>query len=206
MADNRNILAGIKATGPTGTSFAFFAPEDTPIPTDLWSSPLPAAWRDAGNCDTKGLTIKRSKSTTDIKSYGSFDVQRTLTTEDKKTGEVTFQETNTTALEVYNGLPLGSLTVGADGTITVDANAVQGTGRYAVIFLSIDGDKKINFASMRCEATGTGDLNLAQGQALDRPVTLTFYPGNGFPSLREQYVMPNLATAAAGKSTSGSGA
>lgn len=193
MSNAKNILAGTKAGGPAGLSLAWFAPEGTTLPEDATTS-LTNAFKDAGNCDPKGIDIKTNTSSTPIKSFGSLQPQGVLYTDQTQTVDVTFQETNPISVAVYKGLELDGVAVAPDGSFSVQTKMPEDI-RYVAVFdaFSQFGDP-LRFVAPNVSNTDPGDQNLQMGQVFDRAVTLTLYPDANGVSLYEFYVVSGLAT------------
>lgn len=153
-----------------------------------------AGWADVGWCDPKGLDLKSNISSTDIKGFGSFVALDTIVTEAKKTGDVTFLETNPVSLAVYNSLPLGSVTLRSDGSMSVATGAARAT-KYAAyyIFNNTNGSGS-SFYHPSCLVTNQGDLTSGQGSVISRAVTVTCFPDAAGNSQYEEHVVANLAS------------
>ena len=177
-----------------GTSPAVTVAQTTPgvQTTNPASASVPAAFKDAGYCDQKGLAVKTNTSSNDVKGYGTTQVLRTIISEQKKTIDLTFLETNATTLAVYNSLALGSVVPDASGYFSVVSGAPQVT-QYAAVFDAVDGANRMRYYAPAVQNITPGDLNIAAGQPIDRPISLTLYPDSNGNTLYEYYVVANLA-------------
>ena len=197
MAVNRDlILAGV-AGGGTGASLAWFAPKGTTLPTAATGagSDLDAAFVDAGWVSEEGLVKGVEENSNDITAYGSLTPVRTLTTGARITFQLTFLESNTNVLSIYNRLPLtgaGSLTVGAGGTVNFTEGA-QRTIEYAAVFDVVDGDNYIRAVVPALQVTARSEYTIAAGEAIQYGVTLTAYPGADGVAVQWYYVLDALA-------------
>lgn len=152
---------------------------------------IPAAYLDSGWCDQKGLTIKTNVSSNDTKGYGTTQVLRTIISDQKKTADLTFLETNPVAVAVYNALPLNAVTVAGDGSFKV-ATGLPQTTQYAAIFDAVDGANHMRYFAPYVQNITPGDLNVSMGQSVDRPISLNLYPDNLGNVLYEYYLVDAL--------------
>jgi hypothetical protein len=187
--DNKRILAGVEAGG-TGGSLAWFAPLATALPTST-SASLNAAFKDAGWISSDGLSQKVAEATTDINAYGTIVPVRTLTTSSKRTFDLTFLESNTTSLEIYNRLALGSITVAVDGSFSFDTGAPS-SQQWSAVFDIIDGANHVRAVCPIVQNTGPGDLNVKAGEAIQYPVQLTAYPDTAGNAIYWYYLVDAL--------------
>lgn len=186
MTGNASALTG-------GTSPAVTVTNTTPgaQTTGPATASIPVAFKDAGLCDAKGLTIKTNVSSNDVKAFGSLQVQRTLMTDQKRTIDLTFQETSAVAVAVYNSIPLSGVTVASDGSFTVTTGLPQST-QYAAVFDAVDGANHMRYYAPYAQNISPGDLNIAEGQVIDRPISLALYPDSNGNVLYEYYVVDAL--------------
>ncbi len=157
------------------------------------SAVIPGAYFDPGWCAQSGLALKTNTSSTDIKGFGTFQVLRTVFTEQKKTVDLTFLETNPISLAVYNSQALSAVQVRSDGSMTV-ATGVPNTTFYSAIFRAVDGQNLIHWYAPNVQVSNQGQLNVAMGAIIDRPVTLAFYPDSTGAVLYETYVVAALGS------------
>jgi hypothetical protein len=187
--DNKKILAGVEAGG-TGGSLAWFAPLGTTLPTST-ATALNAAFLDAGWVSSDGLSQKVSESNNDIPAYGTIVPVRTLTTSSKRTFDLTFLESNTTSLAVYNRLALNAITVATDGSFSFDTGAPSAQ-QYAAVFDIIDGNNHVRAVAPIVQNTGPGDLNVKAGEAIAYPVQLTAFPDTSGVAIYWYYLVDAL--------------
>ncbi|MGI5247770.1 hypothetical protein [Dactylosporangium sp. CA-139066] len=191
MSDNRNLLAGISATGADGTGLVWMAAPGSTAPTDATTA-LAAAWKNMGGMTEAGVSIKQSTSTTKKKFYGSTVVQRTLVTEQEYTIEAVFGETNARVMEVFWRKALNSITpaavTGAFGTTA----GVYTRQLYALVVDMVDGSNRARFYFPQVEVTGQGDVKIANSESLDWGVTLSAYPDTSGNAIYPLFALPNL--------------
>jgi hypothetical protein len=182
---------GAALTG--GTTPAVTVAQTTPgiQTTNMASGVIPATFKDAGLCDSKGLTVKTNVSSNDVKAFGSLQVQRTLMTDQKSTIDLTFLETSPTAVAVYNALPLSAVTADSSGFFQVTRGLPQ-TTQYAAIFDAFDGANHIRYYAPYVQNLAPGDLALSEGTPLTRSVSLTCYPDATGAVLYEAYLVDAL--------------
>ena len=153
-----------------------------------------AGWLDAGWCDPKGFDLKSAVSSTDIKGFGTFAVLDTIVTEMKKTGDIVFLETNPTVLAIYNSLPIGSVTVGTDGSMAVATGNPAAT-KYAAYFLTNNANGSgSSYYLPSVLVSAQVNLNTGMGTVMDRGVTLSSFPDAVGNTLYENHVVANLAS------------
>lgn len=197
MAVNRDlILAGV-AGGGTGASLAWFAPKGTTLPTAATGagSTLDSAFEDAGWISEEGLVKGVEENSNDISAYGSLTPVRTLTTGARITFQLSFLESNTTTLSIYNRLPLtgsGSLVVATGGKVDFTEGS-QRTIEYAAVFDIVDGDNYIRAVVPALQVTDRTEYTIAAGEPISYGVTLTAYPGSDGVAVHWYYVLDALA-------------
>ncbi|MER7280418.1 hypothetical protein ABT369_38875 [Dactylosporangium sp. NPDC000244] len=175
MSDNRNMLAGISATGADGTGLVWMAASGSTAPTDATTA-LAAAWKNMGGITEAGISVKQSTSTTKKKFYGSPNVQRVLVTDQETTIEVAFGETNARVMEVFWRKALLSITptVGTGAWATTGGNYSRQL--YALVTDMVDGSNRFRLYFPSVEVTGQGDIKISNSETLEWGVTLTAYP------------------------------
>lgn len=198
MANPLNILAGQKAAGPTGTSLVYARnmKDYSSLPTSATATIDTAAFKDMGNCDSKGADIKTQIQKTDFKSFGSLSAQGTLYTDYSATLDITFQETTPDVVAMFRSQPLGSITADSSGAFSAAIGSPQDV-RYQLIVegFSQHGDH-MRFVLPNVANTNPGDFNLQMGQLLDRPITFTMYPDDKGNLFYEYYVVNSLGSSA----------
>ncbi|GAA2636903.1 hypothetical protein GCM10010399_82540 [Dactylosporangium fulvum] len=191
MSDNRNLLAGISATGADGTGLVWMAPTGSTAPTDATTA-LAVAWQNMGGITEAGISVKQSLSTTKKKFYGSTSIQRTLVTEQEMTIDVVFGETNARVMEVFWRKALNSITptavTGAFGT--TGGNYTRQL--YALVADMVDATNRMRLYFPQVEVTAQTDLKIANSESLDWGVTLTAYPDTSGNTVYPLFALPNL--------------
>jgi hypothetical protein len=161
--------------------------------TNAATASIPTGFLDAGLCDSTGLKVKTNVTSTDVKAFGSLQIQRTLMTDEKKTIDLTFLETNPTAVAVYNSLPLSSVTADSSGFFSVSTGLPQ-INRYAAVFDAVDGANHIRYFAPNVQNITPGDLVLTEGQPLTRAISLTCYPDSTGHTFYEYYLVGALGS------------
>lgn len=190
-----NILAGIAGQGGT-PSLAFFAPVGSTLPVDATTA-LASAFLTAGYIAETGLTISTAINSQDITAFGVTVPVRTLITSAKKTGKLTFLETNGITQALYRLLPLpgqtGGVTVGTGGTLAL-AEGPARAANYAAVFIATDGVNVTRKVCPNLSVTDLDDEQIAQNAVTDFGVTFTTYPDSSGNTVYTYYSVPNLAT------------
>jgi hypothetical protein len=193
-AVNQSAITANGAALSGGSTPAVAVAQTTPgtQATNEATASLPTAFLDSGYCDQKGLDFKTNTSSNDVKGYGTTQVLRTIISDQKKTIDLTFLETNPTSVAVYNSVPLGSIVPDSSGFFKVTSGVPKNT-QYAAVFDAVDGSNHMRYYAPAVQNITPGDLNLAAGQAITRPISLTCYPDVNGNTLYEYYVIANLA-------------
>ncbi len=181
------IIAGVNF-GANG--LASFAPVGTVMPTSATAS-LNVAFRDAGVISEDGLKKTAAVEATDVRGFGFTGPVRTLKTTRKTTFELTMMETNTTSLEVYNELALGSITVGVGGEIDFTEGEAR-TQKYAMVVDMIDGVNHMRGVARTVEVTNAKEMEIKAGVPVTWGVTMTAYPGSDGVAIHWYLVIPAL--------------
>jgi hypothetical protein len=195
MGNRDLILAGVKGGGVSGASLAMFAPTGTALPTKAigTGSTLNVAFKDAGWCSEDGLKKAVDEATSTIKAFGSNAPVRKLVTSSETTFELTFLESGTTPVEIYNRLALGALTVDtSDGSFDFTEGAPR-TAQYASVFDLVDGANRIRAVVPIVEVTGRKEFSISSASAVQYGVTLTAYPGTDGVAIHWYYVVDALS-------------
>lgn len=184
------IVLGVTAlTGGTAT-IAHTTPGAGANPA---TAAIPAAFADSGWCDTS-LTMNSSDTTNDLGAFGAASPIRTFFSATKKTFDLTFLETNHTALEIYHRLPIGTTGVaGLDGYISGVVDGKPQIVQYAAIFDIVDGTNHLRAYCPTVQNTTQGNLAIPFGNAVKRPVTFTAYPDSNGTAVYWYPVMTALA-------------
>ena len=192
MASNAsNVLAGVSAGGTGGTTLAWFAPTSTALPTTT-AATLNVAFKDAGYCSDAGLVRKVAETQKVIGAYGTQLPVRTLITESTRTFALTFLESTSTPVAVYNRLPLtggGSLTV-TSGAFSVTEGPAR-VQSYAAVFDVVDGTNFVRAVCPSVQNTSIGDLNFIEGDPIAYPLELTAFPDNTGVAVYWYYLVPS---------------
>ncbi len=188
-ADATKILAGVSAGA--GNALVSVAPVGTTLPTTAVAT-LNVAFKNLGWISTDGITKSVDVETEEIGAFGASGAVRVLKTSATTTMQFSALESNPTVIEVYNELPLNSITVDdEDGTF----NFVEGplrTQRYAMVIDMIDGDNHIRGVAPLVEVTDKDDLSISGGAAIEYNMTVTAYPGGDGTSIHWYYVVASL--------------
>lgn len=191
MSDNRNLLAGVAATGVDGTGLVWMAIPGSTAPTDATTA-LAAAWKNMGGITEAGVSIKQNTSTTKKKFYGSPVTQRTLVTDQEYTIDVAYGELNARVMEVFWRKALLSIVP----TVTTGAWATTaGTYSrqlYAMVVDMVDGVNRLRFYFPSVEVTNQGDIKIANSEALEWGVTLSAYPDTSGNAIYPFGAQPSL--------------
>ncbi len=175
MADNRNLLAGVSATGADGTGLVWMAPSGSTAPTDA-STSLAAAWKNMGGITEAGISIKQSTSTTKKKFYGSAAVQRTLVTDQETTIDVAFGEVNARVMEVFWRKALNSITPAVTTGAWATTAGAYTRQLYALVADIVDGNNRLRFYFPSVEVTNQGDIKVSNSETIEWGVTFSAYP------------------------------
>lgn len=178
------VLAGTGAAGSTGASLiwvaALPASGGTAAPTDATTA-LAGSWKDCGYIDTSGVTYNISETKKEINAYGVNPPVRELTTNATETFDITFLETNTTVLELFYRLTLGSITVAT--TTGVFSAITSGPARvtfFQLVIDAVDGANHLRTYIPKAQVTDRKGYQIQAGTELSRGVTITAYPdGSG---------------------------
>lgn len=194
MGNRQLILAGVKGGGTGGSTLASFGPLATPLPTAATGTgaTLDTDLLDAGWCSEDGLKKAVDEAQSTIKAFGNNAPVRKLTTSSETTFELTFLESGTTPIEIYNRLPLGSVDVDtADGSFDFTEGEPRVEQMCAVFDLA-DGPNRIRAVVPQLEVTGRKEFNIKASEAIMYGVTLTAYPGSDGVAIHWYYVVDAL--------------
>lgn len=193
MGNRDLILAGVKGGGTAGSALAMFAPTATALPTTAVAA-LAAGFKDAGWCSEDGLKKAVDEAQSTIKAFGSNAPVRKLTTSSETTFELTMLESNPTAIEVYNRLPLGSLVpVSSTGAFDFTEGEPR-TEQLSAVFDLVDGSNRIRAVVPILEVTGRKEFNIKSADPVTYGVTMTAYPGTDGVAIHWYYVVAGLIT------------
>jgi hypothetical protein len=191
VSDNRNLLAGVSATGADGTGLVWMAATGSTAPTDA-STALAAAWKNMGGITEAGISVKLGTSTTKKKFYGSPVTQRTLVTDQDYTIDVSYGETNARTIEQYFRKALLSITPTV-GTGAFSSTAGTYTRQlYAMVTDMVDGANRMRFYFPSVEVTGQGDIKVANSETIEWGVTYSAYPDASGNAMYPFFLIPSL--------------
>ena len=191
MSDNRNMLAGVSATGADGTGLVWMAPSASTAPTDA-STALAAAWKNMGGMTEAGVSIKQTTSTTKKKFYGSPITQRTLVTDQEYLIDAVFGETNARTMEVFWRKALNSITPAVTTGAFATTAGTYSRQLYALVVDMVDGVNRARFYFPSVEVTNQGDVKIANSETLDWGVTLSAYPDTSGNAIYPFFAIPSL--------------
>jgi hypothetical protein len=194
MGNRQLILAGVKGGGAGGSTLANFGPLGTPLPTAAIGvgATLDEDLYDAGWCTEDGLKKAVDEAQQTIKAFGSNAPVRKLVTSSETTFEITFLESGTTPIEIYNRLPLGSIEVDpATGAFDFTEGEPR-TEQMCAVFDLADGPNRIRGVVPNLEVTNRKEFNIKASEAVMYGVTLTAYPGDDGVAIHWYYVVDGL--------------
>ncbi|GGX26951.1 phage tail tube protein [Streptomyces chryseus] len=153
----------------------YVAALDTPAPT-AFADPA-SAWMNAGWVTTDGGVFKMEEESKDIEAAGSLEPIRSLMIKSSKTNQVTFLEyLNPLVRSLYDNVPVSSLKPTA-GIVTYDLPDKPNDLRYAFLFDSFDGDKRVRLYMPNGKVTERGDEQGQTQQESSLQMTFKFYKG-----------------------------
>ncbi|GAA1064672.1 phage tail protein [Streptomyces asiaticus] len=171
MADTRDADLTYGATD----YLVYVAPLNTVAPTDF-ADPT-TAWVNAGWVTTEGGLFKMDEESKDIEAAGSQEPIRTLMTKNTKSVQVTFLEAlNPIVRSLYDNVPVASLEPTTD-TVTYALPDKPNDLRYAFVFDSMDGSKRLRFYMPNGKVVERGDEQGQTDDAMSVQMTFRFYKG-----------------------------
>jgi hypothetical protein len=159
-----------------GDVIAYRAPLGTTAPTPF--ADLADPWLCCGWLETSGYTFKLGETYKEIMAAGSLDPIRTILSARTKTFQASFLETlNPVVASLYDDVPIETLMPVSPATkVTYTLPEEPTDNRFAWVFYTVDGDKRIwNFAP-NGKVTARGDDQAEQGDATSLQMTITLYP------------------------------
>ncbi|WP_282203892.1 phage tail tube protein [Kitasatospora fiedleri] len=178
MADTRNA----DLTYAADDYLVYVAPANTAPPTDM--ADPGASWTCLGWVTTDGGAFKMEEEKKDLKAAGSLEPIRTLRTGSTKTIDVTFEEAlNPYVRALYDNVPLSDLEPTA-GIAAYDFPDRPNDLKYAFVFDSADGDKRMRFYAPNGAVDSRGDEKAGTEDAAQVQMTMKFYRGATAPALR----------------------
>ena len=144
-----------------------------------------------------GASWSRDQETADVESYGYAEPVRRDITKDVVGLAFTMQESKKTAMELYHGLDLSTVTTDSDGNFFFDKASRPVQRRYRVLALGKDGDGPDAIYVARwlpnAQVTENGEQAWSEGDEVKYPATLTAYTDSEFgTSFREIWGGPGL--------------
>jgi hypothetical protein len=189
------VLAGTGAAGTTGASLVWVAPTsgaNTTAPTDATTA-LAAGWKDCGYIDTSGVTVNFSESKKDIYAYGVEPPVRELVTQSTETFDITFLENNTTVIELFYRLTLGSITVTTGtGAFTAVTTGPARVTFFQLVIDMVDGTNHIRKYAPKAQVTDRKGQQIQAGTEITYGTTMTVYPDNAGNATYNWHVLPSL--------------
>lgn len=173
MADTRNADLTFGATD----YLVHLAPVNTAAPTGF-ADPA-TAWQCLGWVTTEGGLFTIEEESQDVDAAGSLEPIRTLMTKSTKSLQVTFLEgLNPLVRSLYDNVPIHSLkpdtTTGIASYSLPDKPADL---RYAYLFDTMDGEKKMRFYMPNGKVVERGDEQPQTTDVMSVQMTFRFYKG-----------------------------
>lgn len=190
------VLAGTGAAGSTGASLVWVAEEPTSgvpaAPTDA-TTVLGTGWKDCGYISTNGVTDNISETKKEIYAYGVLPPVRELVTQSLETFDIGFLETNTTVLELFYRLTLGTITVATTtGVFTAVTNGPARVKFFQMVIDMVDGTNHIRTYIPKGQVTDRKGFQIQAGTELQRDLSVTAYPDDTGNSSYTYIVVPSL--------------
>ncbi|QBI53424.1 phage tail tube protein [Streptomonospora litoralis] len=167
-----------------GSVFAAAESVDLPTMTDLFNNStgalqtLPTGFGDVGYINPDGTTMPRETEVSDVNSWQSVEPTRSDETTDTSQLSFMMQETNPTAVELFEGLELGTLPeVGEAWEWDKPPNPLGLYRRLLVIGQDTYQGQPIYVVKLypRAKLTGREDETQNRENATERGVTMTAY-------------------------------
>ncbi|BDM70610.1 hypothetical protein HEK616_40970 [Streptomyces nigrescens] len=173
MADTRNADLTFGATD----YLVYVAPANTAAPT-AFADPG-TGWVNLGWMSTDGGTLKIDEDKKDIEAAGSLEPIRTLMTKSTKTVQGTFLEgLNPYVRALWDNVPVDSLEPTTD-VATYALPDKPNDIRYAFVFDTIDGSKRIRLYAPNGHVDDRGDEKPQTDDVMSVEMTLKFFKGAG---------------------------
>jgi hypothetical protein len=172
MADTRNA----DLTFGAQDYLVHMAAVNTASPT-AFADPA-SAWQCLGWVTTEGGLFQIEEESTDVNAAGSLEPIRTLMTRSTKSVQVTFLEgLNPLVRSLYDNVPIDSLKPDANGIASYDFPDKPNDLRYAFLFDTMDGDKKIRLFMPNGKVVERGDEQPQTEDVMPVQLTFRFYKG-----------------------------
>ncbi|MFI7096431.1 phage tail tube protein [Streptomyces lydicus] len=173
MADTRNADLTFGATD----YLVYMAPANTVAPTGV--ADPGTGWVNLGWMSTDGGTLKVDEASKDIEAAGSLEPIRTLMTKSTKTVQGTFLEgLNPHVRALYDNVSVDALEPTTD-IATYALPDKPADLRYAFIFDTVDGDKRIRLYAPNGKVTDRGDEKPQTDDVMSVEMTLKLFKGAG---------------------------
>lgn len=173
MADTRNADLTFGATD----YLVYAAALNTASPVALADPATP--WLNLGWITTEGGLFKIEEESKDVEAAGSLEPIRTLMTKSVKSAQVTFLEgLNPLVRSLYDNVPIATLEP-ATGTVTYALPDKPNDLRYAFVFDTADGDKRMRLYMPNGKVTERGDEQPQTSDVMSVQMTFKFYKGAG---------------------------
>jgi hypothetical protein len=135
------------------------------------------AWQCLGWVTTEGGLFTVEEETQDVNAAGSLEPIRTLMTRSTKSVQVTFLEAlNPLVRSLYDNVPVASLQP-TDGVVSYALPDKPSDLRYAFLFDTIDGDKKMRLYMPNGKVVERGDEQPQTTDVMPVQLTFRFYKG-----------------------------
>ncbi|KUF18868.1 hypothetical protein [Streptomyces silvensis] len=190
MADTRNADLTFGATD----YLVYMAAMNTTSPTGLTDPATP--WVNLGWVTTDGGLLKIEDESKDIDAAGSLEPIRTLLTKSTKSLQVTFLEgLNPLVRSLYDNVPVASLQP-TDGVASYSLPDKPDDLRYAFIFDTMDGEKRIRLYMPNGKVTERGDEQPQTEDVMPVQMTFKFYKGSSAAAVKRTIDYGNVDVSA----------
>jgi hypothetical protein len=171
MADTRNADLTFGATD----YLVYAAAVNTTMPVAFADPATP--WVNLGWITTEGGLFKIEEESKDVEAAGSLEPIRTLMTKSVKSAQVTFLEgLNPLVRSLYDNVPVASLEPTTD-TVEYALPDKPADLRYAFLFDTMDGDKRMRLYMPNGKVTERGDEQPQTSDVMALQMTFKFYKG-----------------------------
>lgn len=171
MADTRNADLTFGATD----YLVYMAAVNTASPVAFADPATP--WHNLGWVTTDGGLFKVEEETKDVDAAGSLEPIRTLMTKSTKSLQVTFLEgLNPLVRSLYDNVPVTALQP-TTGIASYDLPDKPNDLRYAFVFDTMDGDKRLRLYMPNGKVTERGDEQPQTADVMPTQMTFKFYKG-----------------------------
>lgn len=172
MADTRNADLTYGATD----YLVHMAAVNTASPTGFADPAV--AWQCLGWTTTEGGLFTVEEETQDVNAAGSLEPIRTLMTRSTKSVQVTFLEAlNPLVRSLYDNVPVTSLQPDAGGIASYALPDKPADLRYAFLFDTMDGNKRMRLYMPNGKVVTRGDEQPQTTDVMPVQLTFRFYKG-----------------------------